>query len=258
LQNQASIIVPSNLVARLWTRSNPRRHVIFNGVKSTLPRLGLAFLMAVLASPCFAFRTITAPPNAFRVPVLILSMAPRTFGFVVHIQVNLANVSNVQQTGTLTLLPGSFSYARCVKSTTVHSFSNTFILQGSNCSKSSTYQTTGFDNAFLDSAKEVSFFLSPKGNIVLDVAVWLKGAIPFDSGPNGCEGQVDTQFSPLLELKVNEDRGAILGSLTPLVDADNCPGQSVCGYDTTAICASPIQPVNFVSVPLLINGGRPF
>lgn len=222
-----------------------------------LVRISLCWL-AWGVPPALASRRIIAPPNTFRIPVNTVTAPPRAIGFELHVQVSLANLSDVPQTGIIRLLPGTLGYGRCIDAAgTLHHFAGNFTVTGSTtCTASPTYNQ-GIGILVTNAPYEASFTLAGKGSAALDVGIWVKGRTPFTAGLDGCDG-LDSQFSPLIELIVNEDRGAIVGSLTPMFDIMVCPTVNFCGMNVAAICGSPVSPINFVSVPLLINGGRAF
>jgi hypothetical protein len=220
-------------------------------------QLTAAVLSLLLSRGAVAGRRVVSPPNAYRVVVNVAPPGPRPIAFFLHVQVNVANLSDVAQTGKIKLLPGSFAYARCQDPAGgFHSYKGTFLAQADSCGKSSTYSGSGGYHV-LNSSPESSFSLPPRGARVLDVGAVMQGAFPFTNGPNGCNG-VDSQFSPLVEVSINEDRGAILASITPLFDIIVCTNSNLCGMSLAAECNSQASSVDFVSVPVVLNGGRAF
>lgn len=221
------------------------------GKKSkAVKRLIFSTLLAglALAEPALAARSIVAPPYPRRVVWVWPNTTPEgtPIGAIMSVMIVLTNVSQTPQTGELSLLNGTqgwaIEYLRANASVR-------FIL----CNNSS---WSGVGNNSSAPSAGVPFSLGPEGSVTLQ-AILLMTSTYSAPGPSG-HSLFDASFNPMIKITINEDRGAVNGTVIPTWDMP-IPGTNHCdGTPNPSVTSTGDVSESRTGVPLLINGGRPF
>ncbi len=167
-------------------------------------------------------------------------------GAMISYMMSFTNLSSIPQTITVTTLPGSYG--------------------GAVTNSCGAWPDQRFSHCFEDNSGNVAngaTGVNPTTKIIpangtigyrFVAVAWS----PFGNTCGTGHNHGDFFMSISFEVKVNEDRGAIQGTLVPMLDAP-VPGGQACGISLppTPIC-NPILDRQRSTVPLPINGGRPF
>ena len=218
------------------------------------------FFLLFLQPIAKAKRSVIAPPYEFRFAG-DFPTAAHNQGYYLIAAVSLINLSPVVQNGFIRLKSGSTGYARCLSPGGVyHSFQSYFFAASIACNVSPlTSDVSGVIK--LTATQSIPFSVPAGDSLRSHVGAFFAGTAPFTNGAHGC-GSVDSYLSPVIEVEVTEDAGALLGSVSPsMTTAQPCSigAQNVCGNDVTAYCDSSFtNAISIASVPLMLNGGRAF
>jgi hypothetical protein len=181
-------------------------------------------------------------------------------GAILSVRMALMNISNVAQTVTVEPTNGfqwSVSQVGC---------SFVWPVEAAHCIGSSTGKS-GLLNSWEPGKLSTVKYVIP-ANSSADYSIFLVASTKYGltaecvSTLGAKHNSADFFFSPTLKITVEEDRGAMLASLVPLIDGP-VNGYQVCGSsgisfsDYSETCWAKIGEQR-TATPLLINGGRPF
>lgn len=178
-------------------------------------------------------------------------------GLILSHELSLINLSNVDQTVTVSLMKESRGYALdpiCGMAR--------WPIEVVHCFGSSNGKNSGVSNSSLLLPIDVSQVIPPKSGVAYRVVAIASGTVTNTTAlpcPNATFRLADFTFSPALKISVKDDVGAILATLTPNIDAAT-NGTNICGSYPLTGYNSAITGLtnNRTTVPLLVNGGRPF
>jgi hypothetical protein len=198
------------------------------------------------------------------------------------VSIVLTNISTVRQTGTLELLvpnwdaeddtaAGVLARAQSTIADEQWSFSKNIVLCGTGNSDSSSWGGEWgrpLDNNQQDRVHRVRFTIEPQGIITLPTIFHFKARV-WEEGPNTGTNVnrpringVNFSARPYYRITINEDRGALLGSMTTRISGKRggTGATRACGVTLSSgrlfYAAEDVPTEN--SLPMQINGGRPF
>lgn len=186
--------------------------------------------------------------NVWEEPTGLAEGTPIISGFIIRI--TLSNLSKLPQTGTVSFNNGSGSYGNnmCCPSYSM----NTVLVLCGNVSGSKTSVTAGGIAGYSGEAK---WSLPPNGSTVISIAAMGDGAFSSTLGPAKTFAS-SISLSGTLKITVNEDRGAIQGSLSTYPNSSS--GGSFCGYSWGNMMYGKYINVSGTDQVIQLNGGRPF
>lgn len=210
-----------------------------------------ACLISTLFSnrPAYASRTLRISPYPVRYIYTYDPACSGRGGSLLSYQLMLTNLANTPQTITISILPGSTA---SILSPSCGAWS---IVKYGHC----LYGGAGASQASaVTSLSPVNFTLPPNANVTYIMGGTGEATI----SPSGCGGGKqplgDFAMNVSFQISVAEDRGAIQGSMVPQIDGP-VPGIQFCGIPLNGpyVCLAVLQNLR-TSVPILLNGGRPF
>jgi len=189
--------------------------------------------------------------------------SPARVGAKIEVLLNLVNMSNVPQTGTVSFLSAAGTSARAICQTAgVYNNLSGYLylcLPGSTASVGALISSTSSAVSSTQIPAPVRFTVAPNDATRVIVAFVAFGTYGVAAG--SCEESAYFDFIASIEIMVNEDRGALAASLTPRVGPIinyTTTTQQYCGvgpaYSNTYYGKFDALPIT----PIFINGGRPF
>lgn len=187
----------------------------------------------------------------------------RRVGSRITIQIDLVNLSEVAQTGSLYLLPGTIqagmgtSYAAGD-----YIMDSKIMLCGTSEGKTINVGRSYSATLSAGSASSVDWTIAANGFARVALELWSTGILA-DQDDNadptkGLLAGANFYFSPKIGLTVNEDRGAIVGSFISTVTGIGTSGTpKSCAGNTYQFAWDGYKPA-FDPAPIPVNGGRPF
>lgn len=221
----------------------------------------LLFILSLSGSYAFAGRTLISPPldlmayHDFKKSVWedatgLSEGTPIIAGFVVKI--TLSNLSKLPQTGTVSFNNGSGNYGNnmCCNPGS-YSMNTTLVV----CGNVSGTKTNASNNGISNYTGEGKWSLAPNSSTTIFVVGMGEGVYGASIGPAKTFATSVT-LTGTLKIAVNEDRGAIQGSISTYPNSSS--GGSYCGYSWTNMMYGKYINVSGVDQVLQLNGGRPF
>lgn len=189
--------------------------------------------LALGGSTAFGDRTLLSP---FLVSESNMHFAAApAYGWMNVFHLELVNLSNVTQTGTVTLMPGGVGYTAQGETGRPGGSVSHFWVSGTACS--------------IGSAPPVSatFSVAPSGHTAVTIGIDHRGAS--DGAPISFVGF----FGPLIKVTINEDRGALAATIWSRAESfiPHC-GLSAAGITSPDVANAQERRAYF------LNGGRPF
>ncbi|WP_374078707.1 hypothetical protein [Bdellovibrio bacteriovorus] len=218
--------------------------------------LGLLFLTC---SQGFAGRTLISPPldlvsyhdykkSVWEEPTSMAEGTPIISGFIVKI--TLSNLSKIPQTGTVSFNNGSGSYGNnmCCPA---YSMNTTVVV----CGNVSGTKTSASASGISSYTGEGKWTLAPNSSTVVAIVAMGEGTYSATLGPAKTFA-ASISLTGTLKISVNEDRGAIQGSISTFPNSSS--GGSYCGYSWTNMNYGKYINVSGTDQVIQLNGGRPF
>lgn len=195
-----------------------------------------------LSSSAQAGRTVVAPPYLRRIifdfPATLAN--GQRIAAIMSIQITLTNLSAIAQSGQMSLKGTSAGGSEVGRT-------NGVAFRMVSCGNA----PAGADNQI---PSAVPFSVGPNQTVTYQVVVLFKSTY----GPAPSFTQFDAIFNPLVTFAIDQDRGAMMGTMVPTWDMA-VQGYSLCDGTSTSNYAGPTGvSESRTGVPLLINGGRPF
>lgn len=220
------------------------------------------FILSLLCLACsqsFAGRTLISPPldlasyhdykkSVWEDPTNLAEGTPIIAGFIVKL--TLSNLSKIPQTGTVSFNNGSGSYGNnmCCPP---YSMNTTVVV----CGNVSGTKTSASAGGISNYAGEGKWSLPPNGSTVISIVAMGDGTYSATLGPAKTFA-ASIMLSGTLKISVNEDRGAIQGSISTYPNSSS--GGSYCGYSWTDMMYGKYINVSGTDQVIQLNGGRPF
>ena len=228
-------------------------------------KIWTAFLFGHLALSAFGSgRSVIVPPIKFRRNSgYVVASASGMVGHTFYVEISLSNISSIAQTGKAILKPGSSvaSGAWTSQSPPVLHGQKVNFFVSSGTAQTSGWLTpnlsAGTDYVTLNTPLESPFSIGPGSTIHFVAGAWFEGHYPLVNGQMDSLTDFDSLLQPIIEIHINEDQGAVLGSGIPSVDTAICGAGSVAGIDVSAVCGSYLKD-NYIVVPFVVNGGKAF
>nr|WP_295905651.1 hypothetical protein [uncultured Bdellovibrio sp.] len=224
-----------------------------------LMKIFVLISVSLLSRQSFANRVLISPPldlmsyHDFRKDVwegttLLGEGTPIISGFVV--KVTLSNLSKLPQTGSISFNNGSGNYGNnmCCPA---YSMNTTVVICG-NVSGTKTSASNGPINNYTGEGK---WSLAPNSSTVISIVGMGEGTYGNPIGPAKTFAASIT-LSGTLKITVNEDRGAIQGSISTYPNSSS--GGSYCGYSWNNMMYGKYINVSGTDQVIQLNGGRPF
>lgn len=218
----------------------------------------LGILLIFAGSQAFAARTLISPPldlmsyhdfkkTVWEEPMNLSEGTPIISGFVV--KVTLSNLSKLPQTGTISFnnSSGTFGNNMCCPA---YSMNTTLVVCG-NVSGTKTSSTSSITNY----AGEGKWSLAPNSSTVVSIVAMGEGTYSATLGPAKTFATSIT-LSGTLKVTVNEDRGAIQGSISTYPNSSS--GGTYCSYSWNNMMYGKYINVSGTDQVIQLNGGRPF
>lgn len=218
--------------------------------------LGLLFLTGAQS---FAGRTLISPPldlasfHDFRKSIWddatgLSEGTPIISGYIVKL--TLSNLSKLPQTGTVSFNNASGSYGNnmCCPA---YSMNTTVVV----CGNVSGTKTSASASAISNYTGEGKWSLPPNSSTVISIVAMGEGTYSTTLGPAKTFA-ASISLSGTLKIVVNEDRGAIQGSISTYPNSSS--GGTYCGYSWTNMMYGKYINVSGTDQVIQLNGGRPF
>lgn len=208
----------------------------------------LATILLLLCSMAAAERRLVVPPFPRR--LVFQSTNPpnpsQTTGVFLHVSVFLTNPGTLRQTGTIVLGSGSSGYGAFNQVNPIY-FDRHLVL----CSPTDAAGATSSASAGpLTLPRTVQWAVNPGQTTRVTVGFAIRRAILV--GPI----LVDTEFTPSLVIRINEDRGALVASAIP--QSDGMTQSALCDGTDFRVTMDLVLPNDRSGNPLFFNGSRPF
>lgn len=198
--------------------------------------------------PTHASRTLRISPYSVRYIYTYDTCAGRSGAFMSY-QLMLTNLANINQTITVSVLPGSTAYLGSSSCGVwpIVKYAHC-LLDGSGASQS----------GVVTALNPVTFTLGANATTTYVMGGIGEANITQAGCGGGQQPHGDFKLNVAFQISVAEDRGAIQGSMVPQIDAV-VPNSQFCNipFGGGWVC-SPLLQMMRTSVPLLLNGGRPF
>lgn len=196
-----------------------------------------AFLL-ILTANSYASRSLQIPPMPLRDIPTFAAIPNNQVAVSVAITYSLINVSNMPQSGTFEVLPGSLFQAAPTTSYRTYVCGTTKIIR---------------DNA--PALGSVNWQVPANGATTLTVAILAFRTLPNPAG--GAGSPMFLGITPSIKITVTQDRGAIIASASPETGGNlGTGGTPFC--DTISYPVTDGQITAMSVLPWLINAGRPF
>lgn len=212
-------------------------------------------------APASASRSIFVPSYARRVGAqwVTTNIPGTTIGYTIQFQYRISNISNVTQTGSIRFITGTSAVANqdIPGSAGIRSpsFEVKYLLctGGPAVSKGSAFAVNGVNPTSIPPA---TWVLPAQSSLAIGAMAVFRSSFSNNvAGPG--HSAADSVFEPVVELTVNEDRGAVV--VTSMTFLQGLAGNfTLCDGSTVNLRSPDSFPYTGVDIPLLVNGGRPF